>query len=85
MLGARLASIESELAADDVDEEPLPPARSAGPASASGSAPGADAGLKPRHNARAKPPASAEIRVSDGRRRRDFSSSRRGRRSARSP
>jgi localization factor PodJL len=32
MLGARLASIESELAADDVDEELLPPARSASPA-----------------------------------------------------
>ena len=38
MLGARLASIESELAADDVDEELLPPARSASPASPLGSA-----------------------------------------------
>ena len=43
MLGARLASIESELTAEDVDEELLPPARSAGPAPPLGSAsPGAD-------------------------------------------
>ena len=43
MLGARLASIESELAADDVDEELLPPARSSSPPPPTGSAsPGAD-------------------------------------------
>jgi localization factor PodJL len=54
MLGARLASIESELAADDVDGELLPPARSAGPAAPSGSAPlGADAA--PQRTGEAQP------------------------------
>jgi localization factor PodJL len=63
MLGARLASIESELAADDVDEELLPPARSAGPASASGSAsPGADAAPEaaPQRPGQAKPASAGD-------------------------
>jgi localization factor PodJL len=45
MLGARLASIESELAADEVDEELRPPARSANAAPRMSSAsPGGDGG-----------------------------------------
>src|ERR1700691_4077537 len=58
MLGARLASIESELAADDVDEELLPPAKSASPAPPLGSAsPGADGGPEaaPQRTSQAKP------------------------------
>jgi localization factor PodJL len=58
MLGARLASIESELAADDVDEELLPPARSSSPAPPLGSASsGADGGPEaaPQRTSQAKP------------------------------
>ena len=63
MLGARLASIESELAADDVDEELLPPARSASPASPSGSAwPGPAAGSEapPQRSGQAKPASAGD-------------------------
>ena len=63
MLGARLASIESELAADDVDEELLPPARSASPASALGSAsPGADVRPEaaPHRTGQAKPASAGD-------------------------
>jgi localization factor PodJL len=63
MLGARLASIESELAADDVDEELRPPARSASPAPPiSSTSPGADAGpeaAQQRSN-QAKPASAGE-------------------------
>ena len=62
ILAARLASIESELAADDVDEELRPPARSASPAPPTSSAfPGADAGadVAPQRTGQAKA-ASAE-------------------------
>ena len=63
MLGARLASIESELAADDVDEELLPPARSASPAPPISSAsPGADAGPEaaPQRSGQAKPASAGD-------------------------
>jgi localization factor PodJL len=63
MLGARLASIESELAADDVDEELLPPARSASPASPLGSASlGADAAPEaaPQRTGQAKPASAGD-------------------------
>jgi localization factor PodJL len=63
MLGARLASIESELAADDVDEELLPPARSANPAPPITSAsPAADGGPEaaPRHTAQPKPASAGD-------------------------
>jgi localization factor PodJL len=63
MLGARLASIESELAADDVDEELLPPARSASPAPPITSAsPGADGGpeVAPQRAAQAKPASAGD-------------------------
>ena len=62
MLGARLTSIESELAADDVDEELLPPARSTSPAPRTSSAsPRADVGPEatPQRTSQAKP-ASAD-------------------------
>ena len=53
MLGTRLASIESELAADGVDEELVPPARPANPAPSSGFAPsGAEAA--PQRTSQAK-------------------------------
>ncbi|HTZ68413.1 MAG TPA: hypothetical protein VMB83_13325 [Roseiarcus sp.] len=61
---ARLASIESELAADGVDEELRPPARSASPASSVGSAlPGVEAlgsEVAPERPARPTVAASAE-------------------------
>ena len=63
MLGARLASIESELTADDVDEELLPPARSASPAPPLGSAsPGADPAPEatPQGTAQAKPASAGD-------------------------
>ena len=63
MLGARLASIESELAADDVDEELLPPARSASPAPPITSAsPGADGGPEaaPQRTAQPKPASAGD-------------------------
>ncbi len=63
MLGARLASIESELAADDVDEELLPPARSASPAPPiSSTLPGADAGpvATQQRSSQAKPASAGE-------------------------
>src|ERR1700677_4845991 len=63
MLGARLASIESELAADDVDEELLPPARSASPASPLGSASlDADATpeVAPQRTGQAKPASAGD-------------------------
>jgi localization factor PodJL len=62
-LGARLASIESELAADDVDEELLPPARSASPAPPiSSTSPGADAGPEAaqQRSSQAKPASAGE-------------------------
>ena len=63
MLGARLASIESELAADDVDEELLPPARSASPAppisSDSLSAP-AGGQAAPQRSGQAKPASAGD-------------------------
>ena len=63
MLGARLASIESELAADDVDEELLPPARSASPAppisSNSLSAP-AGGQAAPQRSGQAKPASAGD-------------------------
>jgi localization factor PodJL len=57
MLGARLASIESELAADNVDEELLPPGRSASPAPRISSAPNAEIGpeAKPQRTGQAQP------------------------------
>ena len=61
-LATRLASIEGELAADDVDEELRPPARSANPASRTSSAsPGAEGGpeITPQRTGQAEP-ASAE-------------------------
>src|ERR1700677_2737171 len=59
MLGARLASIESELAADDVDGELLPPARSASPAAPLGSASlGADAA--PQRTGEAQPASAGD-------------------------
>ena len=62
MLGARLASIESELAADDVDEELLPPARSASPASPLGSASLGDAAPEatPQRSGQAKPASAGD-------------------------
>jgi localization factor PodJL len=63
MLGGRLASIESELAADDVDEELLPPARSASPAPPiSSTLPGADAGPEAtqQRSSQAKPASAGE-------------------------
>ena len=63
ILAARLASIESELAADDVDEELLPPARSASPAPPLGSASPGDAEPEAAPQRTAKPSRRApEIR-----------------------
>jgi localization factor PodJL len=59
MLGARLAGIESELAADEVDEELRPPARSANGAPCTSSASsGADGGpeITPQRTAQARSP-----------------------------
>ena len=63
MLGARLARIESELAADDVDEELLPPARLASPASPLGSASPGPAGgpeAAPQRSGQARPASAGE-------------------------
>ena len=63
MLGARLASIESELAADDVDEELLPPARSASPGPPTASAAhGADDGPEagPQRSSQPKPASAGD-------------------------
>ena len=61
MLAARLESIESELAADDVDEQLRPPVRSASSALGGGSAaPGAGAEIAPQRAGQVKATGAAE-------------------------